>query len=274
MLTIGSFGGAAATPTDPDSYTALPEANLITAFGTRRIIESYISGPILRFRDGTGGTEYDVAQDSLGYCDVAAALASLGLDPAYIVREYGQGGSAYDGYWTSSTAPQPRLLISSGGRKNVAISHVTNNYMQCDMPITAGMQHTIYFAWTPFEMAGAMVMCGGTGSTFKWWINTDSLNRLYLFDGSANPVTPNYSVIPRMRQVLAVEFATNALKVYVNGQLVLSHGTWNIQASNMFQIARRVDGGGSIGSFNHTGFAAYTGAYSPTINAKMMNIFC
>ena len=86
-------------------------------------------------------------------------------------------------------------------------------------------------------------------------------------------MTSNYSVVQRAPMVLAVQFKTNELRVYANGTLILSHNTWSVLASSMFQIARRVDGGGSIGQFNWNGIAAYTGDYSASINTAFTNIY-
>lgn len=257
-----------------DVYEFLPATNLLCAIGTKQMLSGW-AGNLLRFRKSTGGTEFNVGYTTNGYPDVATAQTNLGADAGFVVRAYDQGGNSRDAYWTSSTAPQPRLGMAAGMRgKQVHVAHILNQYMQCDCPITAGQTNTLYMACLPVEMAGAWMLCGGTGSTFKWWLNTDSLNRVYLYDGvSQNPVTSNYSVVQRAPMVIAIQFKTNSLRVYVNGTLVLSHNTWSVLASSMFQIGRRVDGGGSIGQFNWNGIALYAADYDATIMTKMCNMF-
>lgn len=252
----------------------LSTTNMLTSFGFKQSVAGTTPN-LFRFRKTTGATEFNVAADADGYPDIATAWTNLGADSAFLVRAYDLSGNSRDAYWTASTAPQPRLAMAYGdSKKQVQAAHITNQYMQCDCPITVGQTWTIYMAFMPSEMAGGMVLCGGTGATFKWWINTDSLNRVYLYDGvSQNPVTSNYSVTQRAPLVLAVQFKTNALRVYVNGTLVLSHNTWSVLASSMFQIARRVDGGGSIGQFNWNGIAAYTGDYDAAINTAFCEIY-
>lgn len=257
-----------------DVYEFLPATNLLCAIGTKQMLSGW-AGNLLRFRKSTGGTEFNVGYTTNGYPDVATAQTNLGADAGFVVRAYDQGGNSRDAYWTSSTAPQPRLGMAAGmSGKQVHVAHILNQYMQCDCPITAGQTNTLYMACLPVEMAGAWMLCGGTGSTFKWWLNTDSLNRVYLYDGvSQNPVTSNYSVVQRAPMVIAIQFKTNSLRVYVNGTLVLSHNTWSVLASSMFQIGRRVDGGGSIGQFNWNGIALYAADYDATIMTKMCNMF-
>jgi hypothetical protein len=258
---------------DIATYDRIANTSLISAFGCRALVSGY-AGNVLRFRKSTGGTEYDVAQDALGYPDTATALTNVGTDAAFVVKLYDQSGNSRDAYWTSSTAPQPRLTLPLGtSRRCVEAAFITNQYLQCDSPVTAGQTNTIYVALTPIEMAGAIVLCGGTGSTFKWWINTDASNRLYLYDGATqNPVTPNYSISHRGPMLLAVQFKTNSLRVYVNGALAFSHNTWSVLASSMFQICRRVDGGGSIGQINLRGMAHIAADYDSSVNSKLMSM--
>lgn len=274
----GSAYGSAPSGTtfnvDTQTITPLTTTNILTSFGFKQSIAGTTPN-LFRFRKNTGGTEFNVAADVNGYPDVTTAQTNLGADSAFLVRVYDLSGNGRDAYWIASTAQQPRLAMAAGSSKRqVQAAHITNQYMQCDCPITAGQAWTLYMALIPNEMAGAMIACGGTGATFKWWINTDSLNRIYLFDGATqNPVTSNYSIVQRAPMVLAVQFKTNELRVYANGTLILSHNTWSVLASSMFQIARRVDGGGSIGQFNWNGIAAYTGDYSASINTAFTNIY-
>jgi hypothetical protein len=273
MFGIGSIDLGGASGGSSEAYDFLPSTNAKLAIGTKKMIESY-GGPLFRFRKSTGGSEFDVDYGDYGYPDVTTAHTDLGADTGYFVRVY-DNLELYDGYWTASTAPQPRLAMATGdSRKAVRVAHISNQYMQCDMPVTAGETWTLYMACRPSEMAGAWMLCGGTGSTFKWWMNTDSANRVYMYDGSSqNPVTSNYSVVQWAPQIIAIQFKTNALRVYVNGELVLSHNTWAVLASSMFQIARRVDGGGSIGQFDWGGIYAHTGEYSSAIMTTMCNMF-
>jgi len=256
-----------------EAYDFLPSTNAKLAIGTKKMIEAY-AGNLFRFRKSTGGTEFNVAAGTYGYPDVTTAQTNLGADAGFMVRVYDNLG-LYDAYWTASTAPQPRLAMAKGdSRKAVQVAHILNQYMQCDMPVSAGETWTLYISCRPSEMAGAWMLCGGVGTAFKWWINTDLTNRVYLYDGSSqNPVTGNYSIVQRAPQVIAIQFKTNALRVYVNGELVLSHNTWAVLASAMFQIGRRVDGGGSIGQFDWNGIYAHTGEYDSAINTKMCNMF-
>jgi hypothetical protein len=254
------------------TYSRISPTNMLMAAASRAIVSGYASN-LFRFRKATGGSEFNVLPIVGGEPDTVTAWTDLGADAAYLVRVHDQSGNGRDVYWTSSTAPQPRLAMAKGdscGR--VEFAHITSQYMQCDCPITAGQTNTLYMNLTPSEMAGAWVLCGGTGSAFKWWMNTDALNRVYLYDGVQNPVTPNYSFVQRARQTIALQFKTNDFKMYVNGELVYSNTSWTVQASAMFQICRRVDGGGSMSQINWSAIAVYAAEYNEAVNSSLMEI--
>jgi len=256
-----------------EAYDFLPSVNAKLAIGTKKMVEAY-EGPLFKFRKSTGGSEFAVEYGDNGYPDVTTAQTNLGADAGYLVRLYDNTGNGYDGYWTASTAPQPRLAMAKGdSRKAVQVAHIVNQYMQCDLPISAGETWTLYMAWTPNEMGGGTVLSGGTGTTRKWSFYTYGNNKLFFFDEAVTVGTSDYSVVQRAPQVLAVQFKTNALRVYVNGELVLSHNTWTVLASSLMQIARRNDGGGAIGQFNWSGIYAHSGEYDSAINTKMCNMF-
>lgn len=274
-LVVGNSALSRGTTTCPSSeeYDFLPSDNAKLAIGTKKMIESY-EGPLFRFRKSTGGSEFDVEYGEYGYPDVTTANTDLGADAGYFVRVY-DNLELYDAYWTASTAPQPRLAMAKGdSRKAVQVAHIASQYMQCDLPISAGETWTLYLAWTPNEMGGSMVLSGGTGTTRKWFIYTHVSNKIFLDDNSGVTIgTSDYSITQRAPQIMSVQFKTNGLRVRVNGELVLSHNTWTVQASALMQIARRNDGGGAIGQFNWNGIYAHAGEYDSEINTTMCNMF-
>lgn len=255
------------------TYSRIPSTNLLMAAGSKAIVEDYASN-LFRFRKATGGSEFNVLPTADGVPDTVTAWTDLGADAAYLVRVHDQSGNGRDVYWTSSTSPQPRLAMAKGdscGR--IEFAHIASQYLQCDLPISAGETSTLYLAWTPNEMGGSMVLSGGTGTTRKWFIYTHGSNKIFLDDNSGVTIgTSDYSVVQRAPQVLAIQFKTNALRVWVNGETVLTHNTWTVQASTLMQIARRNDGGGAIGQFNWSALAVYAAEYNEAINSSLMEI--
>lgn len=88
-----------------DSYTS----NLWAAHSLKRELTAY-TGALIRVRDTTTTTEYDIGYDGNNVLDVATLLLNIGANSATVVKFYDQSGNGNDLSQTGATGKQPRIV--------------------------------------------------------------------------------------------------------------------------------------------------------------------
>jgi len=257
-----------------DSYTS----TLWAACSLKRELTAY-TGALIRVRDTTTATEYDIGYDGNNVLDVAGLLSAVGAHTATVVKVYDQSGNGNDLAQSTSTK-QPRI-VNAGAYDGFARFDGTDDCLQTpNLPgSNTGMTFLLYGdirTWTGtynvWLESGA-----GAGAGISAFHDTPNL-RLVLYSGapsSINYIFANHTTENPRDDVTAIagdrtaSGAGNIMKYYKAGVLLTPTGstagtnTGNYDAAPV-NLGARNNGAAYATQMNAKALAVYTSAMNGT----------
>lgn len=234
---IGELGRILNAPVPPlDGFAS----GLVGAYAFRRLLSSY-TGPLIRVRDSTSGTEYDIGYGADGTLNLAQLFTNIGAHNATIAKFYDQSGGGNNLQQTTGTK-QPVIVNASNNFLGYALFDGGDDFMSTAN--TSGGTNTAFTAFIRAHLRsliGSQMVLEHTADTNSnngadWFNNNSTAQTHYavarnsvaqIVSGSwtgGNSFNLNAMAALRVDVTEAVE--NNKVKNYYDGALT-SSGTAN-----------------------------------------------